>query len=212
VREKILAAARGLFVNHGFEAVSLRKIAEAIEYTAPAIYTHFPDKESILVELCRRDFAALAAHFHKVGKVADPVERLYRIGVGYIRFAVEFPNQYRLMFMTPDLREVQPEEHDIKSMNDPDQDGYAFMRVAVKESIEAGRLRPEFKDPELVAQILWSAVHGVASLQISHGDCPWMDWRSLDRRAKGMCEAVLCGLLTESGARAFRTALKEGKP
>ncbi len=204
VREKILAAARDLFVRHGYEAVSLRKIAEAIEYSAPALYTHFADKEEILVELCRQDFASLAAHFNKIGRVPDPVARIYQIGRAYIRFAHEFPNQYRLMFMTPDLHRVEPRQEDLDHKGDPDHDAFAFLKRAVEEAMERGAFAPEHKDPELLAQVLWAGVHGVASLQVSHGECPWMDWRSLDRRSRTMCEAVLRGLLNERANREFR--------
>lgn len=198
VREKILNAARELFVKQGIEAVSLRKIADSIGYTAPALYTHFPDKQGILAELCRQDFAALAGAFLKLSRVADPVERIYRIGLGYIRFAIEHPNHYRLMFMTPSLATMAPPTpEDIASMDDPDRDAYAFLHKAVKEALAAGRFRPEYKDSELLAQTLWAGVHGVASLEITHSDCPWAGWRSLDRRSKTMCASVLRGLLKD---------------
>jgi AcrR family transcriptional regulator len=203
VREKILSAARELFVHHGYEAVSLRKIAESIEYSAPALYTHFADKDEILVELCRRDFASLAEHFHKIGRVADPVARVFQIGRAYIRFAHEYPNQYRLMFMTPDLRRVEPRQEDLDHKGNPDHDAFAFLRQAVSEAMDRGAFRSEHKDAELLAQVLWSGVHGVASLQVSHGECPWMDWRSLERRSRTMCEALLRGLLSERGNREF---------
>lgn len=196
VKEKILASAREMFVRDGYEAVSLRKIAESIGYTAPALYTHFADKGEILAELCRQDFGALAGQFNKLGRIPDPVERIYRIGLGYIRFALEHPNHYRLMFMTPNLGKIAPpSEADIAAMNDPDQDAYAFLRHTVKEALDAGRFRSEYKDAELLTQTLWAGVHGVASLEITHGDCPWCDWRALDRRSKVMCGAMLRGLL-----------------
>ncbi len=196
MKERILGAAREMFLRDGFEAVSLRKIAESIGYTAPALYTHFSDKEEILAELCRRDFGALAVQFNKLARVADPVERIFRSGLGYIRFAIEHPNHYRLMFMTPNLGKIAPPtEADIEAMNDPDQDAYAFLRHAVREALECGRFRPEYKDADLLAQTLWAGVHGVASLQITHGDCPWCDWRSLDKRSKAMCGSMLRGLL-----------------
>lgn len=204
VREKILAAARSMFVAEGYEAVSLRKIADAIDYTAPALYTHFKDKGEILAELCRRDFAALAETFNRLAKVEDPAQRIFRIGLTYIRFATENPNHYRLMFMTRHPAELAPTPEDLKKVNDPEQDAYAFLRAAVAECIERGRFLPEHKDPELLTQVLWAGVHGVASLQITHGEDPWITWRSLDRRARTMCEAMLRGLLTPAAAREFR--------
>src|SRR3954466_10030488 len=101
VREKILDAARNLFVSEGYESVSMRKIAEAIEYSPTAIYVHFTDKAALMQELCAHDFQSLAHVFHDLAKVADPVERIRQTGHAYIRFAVQFPNHYRFMFMTP---------------------------------------------------------------------------------------------------------------
>jgi len=199
VREKILAAARALFVDRGYEAVSLRKIAESIGYTAPALYTHFPDKTEILKALCRDDFGALAKVFGKLAEIADPVERIYRVGMTYIRFGKEWPNHYRLMFMTPNLGTIAPPDaEDIELFKDPDQDAYAFFRHAVGEALAAGRFRDEYRDAELLTQTLWAGVHGVASLEITHGeDCPWVDLRAHEKRATTMCAAVLRGLLKD---------------
>jgi AcrR family transcriptional regulator len=198
VKEKILASARALFVEHGVEAVSLRKIAESIGYTAPALYTHFSDKAEILKELCRRDFDALAQVFVRLAEIPDPVERIYRVGMTYIRFAKDWPNHYRLMFMTPNLARIAPPDAaDLEAMNDPDQDAYAFLKRAVAEALAAGRFRDELKDVELLTQTLWAGVHGVASLEITHAECPWVNLRAHEKRAKTMCAAVLRGLLKD---------------
>ena len=113
VRERILDAARDLFVEHGYDAVSMRKIADAIEYTAAALYTHFRDKEELMLELCRRDFRQFGETLVKLRKVTDPVERIARFGMAYLKFAMEHPNQYRLMFMTPPLCAVKPTAEDL---------------------------------------------------------------------------------------------------
>src|SRR5438067_11335330 len=90
-----------LFVHHGYEAVTMRQIAKKIEYTPTAIYFHFKDKEELLKELCGQDFLKLAGVFQDLGKVRDPLQRLYQLGLAYMDFGLEFPNHYRLMFMTP---------------------------------------------------------------------------------------------------------------
>src|SRR5215213_11936500 len=59
IRAKILDAARDLFASQGYEAVSMRKIAEAIEYSPTAIYVHFDDKADLMRELCIRDFEGM---------------------------------------------------------------------------------------------------------------------------------------------------------
>src|SRR5215469_1136897 len=99
-RAKIADAARELFAREGYDAVSMRRIAEAIEYSPTAIYVHFKDKESLFQELCRQDFGKLASVFTKLSQVENPIERIREIGHAYIHFALLYPNHYRLMFMT----------------------------------------------------------------------------------------------------------------
>ncbi len=100
-REKILAAARELIVREGYEAVSMRKIAARVEFTAMALYRHFADKETLLRALCLEDFRTLRHAMDRISVDPDPIARLRRMGLAYVDFALEFPNQYRLLFMTP---------------------------------------------------------------------------------------------------------------
>jgi len=194
VREKILDAARELFVAEGYEAVTMRKVAEKIEYSPTAIYFHFRDKEALMRELCDADFAALSAEFQKIGRIPDPIERLRRIGRAYVGFAVAFPNHYRLMFMTPHpVAKCSDERQAIRG--NPEQDAYAFLKVTVEESIATGRLKPEFTDPELVSQIVWSGVHGVVSLQIAKRDDDWVAWRDVKMTAHQLIEVMISGLV-----------------
>ena len=71
VRRRIMAAARRLFAAQGYEAVSMRRIADAIEYSPTAIYLHFRDKHALVREICAADFAALAVAFGELAAVAD---------------------------------------------------------------------------------------------------------------------------------------------
>lgn len=200
VQDKILAAARELFVNEGVEAVSMRKIASAIDYTAAGLYTHFKDKDDLVRTLCRHDFCAFGQTMGRLGRIEDPVDRIARMGMAYIRFAVEHPSHYRLMFMTP--HEVEPTEDDLKHIEDPDHDGYSALKQAVTQAVAQGRFAST--DVELLAQTLWAGVHGVASLQIVKGDDPWMHWRALERRARFMVDSLLRGTLTPSAAKEYR--------
>jgi len=192
VRARILDAARELFVAEGFEAVTMRRIADRIEYTPTAIYFHFKDKESLLKELCTADFQALAVQFVKIARIEDPVERVRRAGLAYCDFAIEHPNHYRLMFMTPHPP-IEPEDTDIERGN-PEQDAYAFLCSAVKDCIESGRFRDEHDDVELVSQTVWAGVHGVIALNIAKHTDPWVDWRPLKKRIKTMIDVMIDGL------------------
>src|SRR5260370_31868956 len=91
-RDKILDAARELFVTEGYEGVSMRRVAEKIEYSPTAIYVHFTDKNELFHELCRQDFAPLQEVMQSSYMPTHPIQRLPRVGRSYIQFGVRFPN------------------------------------------------------------------------------------------------------------------------
>jgi len=193
-RDKILDAARELFVSEGYEGVSMRRVAEKIEYSPTAIYVYFADKQELFHELCQQDYARLAEVFQSSAMSSDPIERLKQIGSTYIEFGVRYPNHYKFMFMTPHPPH-EPDEEDREVMGNPEVDAYAFLKWAVQQAIDAGRLREEFQDAELISQTLWAAVHGVISLDIAKCTDPWVDWRPLQQRAQLMLDVTLRGLV-----------------
>jgi len=195
-RDKILDAARELFGQHGYDGVSMRQVAEKIEYSPTAIYVHFDDKEDLFHELCNEDFARLAAEFQNIPMPEDSLERLKQIGRSYIEFGIRHPNHYRLMFMTPHpAGELNEEDRQIKG--NPEVAAYALLVVSVKQAVEEGRFRDEVSNHDLIAQTLWSAVHGVISLNIAKCNDGWVDWRPLQERVEVMLDAVLRGLVKE---------------
>ena len=206
-RQRIVDSARRLFAEQGYDLVSMRRIAEDIEYSPTAIYVHFKDKETLFHEICQVDFAALATTFRDLAGVADPIERIRQTGMAYVRFALRHPNHYRLMFMTPH-RHAELSEEDRKSRGNPDEDAYAFLRTAVVEGIEAGRFSPQLSDADLVTQTLWAGVHGVASLAIVKADDPWVDCRPADALAHLMCDSIIAGLTAGARRRARSVATK----
>jgi len=192
-REKILDAARELFVTEGYEGVSMRRVAEKIEYSPAAIYVHFADKEKLFRELCHQDYARLAEVFQSSVISTDPIERLKQIGAIYVDFGIRYPNHYKFMFMTPyppqEFDEVDREMH-----GNPEKDSYAFLKWAVQQAVDAGRFREELRDAEMIAQTLWASVHGVISLEIAKGHDAWVDWRPIKNRMAMMIEVTFRGL------------------
>ncbi len=199
LRTKILDAARELFAQHGYEAVTMRKIAEKIEYSATAIYRHFKDKEALILELCMADFHALAAELMKLAHVPDLVERMRLAARAYVEFALAHPNHYRLMFMTPPPTEEIPEEEEQLKGN-PDFDAYAFLRILVVDALERGLFRKDLTDPDLIAQTLWAGLHGVVSLHIARGHDKWIEWRAPRDTAGLVTDALIRGLAREGTA------------
>lgn len=199
LEEKILDAARALFIRHGYQAVTLRRIAQEIEYAPSVIYSYFKDKDALMRTICEHDFATFTEAFAQALQMADPVQRIRQMGQSYIEFAVKHPNQYKLMFITP--LPVEPSAEDLSRKGDPLLDGYAALQQAVAEAIAAGCLRSRHRDAELAAQILWAGMHGVASLHIALAHDPWIDWRTLEARMQGMLDALFYGLLADSCSR-----------
>src|SRR5688572_92572 len=91
-RGRIMDAARELFVSEGYEGVSMRRIAEMVEYSPTAIYFHFKDKDALVRELCDCDFLALAEQFTGAAQIENPIERLKATGLAYAAFGIEHPN------------------------------------------------------------------------------------------------------------------------
>src|SRR5215471_18583279 len=177
-RDKILDAARDLFISEGYEGVSMRKVAEKIEYSPTAIYVHFEDKKDLFHQLCQEDFAKLAEAFQSPALPIDAIERLTLIGQTYVDFGMKYPNHYKLMFMTPHPP-AELDETDREIKGNPEVDAYAFLKMSVEQAIEAGYFREEFTDSELLSQTLWAGIHGVIALEIAKCNDSWVDWRPM---------------------------------
>jgi AcrR family transcriptional regulator len=193
-RDKILDAARELFVIEGYEGVSMRKVAEKVEYSPTAIYVYFADKNELFRELCHEDYARLAEVFQSSAMSTDPIARLKQIGATYGEFGIRNPNHYKFMFMTPhpphELDEADAEMH-----GNPEKDAYAFLKWAVQQAIDAGCFREGLRDAEVISQTLWASVHGVISLEIAKGGDEWVEWRPVKDRMEMMLDLTLRGLV-----------------
>jgi len=191
IRTLILDAARELFAAEGVEAVTMRRIAEKIEYSPTAIYFHFKDKDALLRELCDTDFRAFAQGFTAMAEIADPIERLRASGYAYIDFGMKNPSHYRLMFMTP--KNLGPKDSAIRQ-GDPAEDAYAFLKGIVAEIVATGGMRAEYTDVDLASQVIWGGVHGVVSLEIAKCHDEWVAWRPMAERARATVDMIIAGL------------------
>jgi AcrR family transcriptional regulator len=159
VREEILDAARALFVKDGYEHVSIRKIAEKIEYAPGTIYLYFRDKAEILDRICDETFAKLSHRLQAINKdPSKPLDSLRRGLRTYIQFGVDNPNHYIVTFVQ--AKRLPRDEH-------PKTGEQCFdnLREAVQRCIDAGELNCD--DVEEVSQALWAGAHGVTSLLIT---------------------------------------------
>jgi|SRR6476661_6139979 len=209
IRERILDAALEVFATEGVEGVTMRALADAIEYTPPVIYAHFRDKDAIIEELCYRQLRTLAKAFANFGTL-DPVERLRQIGYVYVDFAVKHPSHFRFLFLTAHSYKTDDDE---LAKDDPQQNAYAFLKHTAKEGLEAGVFRPEFTDAEEIAQLCWGSAHGLVALQNIKGSNSWIDWRDARTTAHRLIDTTLNGLVKpEATQRATRVPATRARP
>lgn len=160
VRRKILDAARDLFMAEGYDRVTMRRIADAIEYSPTTIYNHFKDKDDLVNALCHAEFAQLLAVVDLRAPAGDPVEWIRQIGAAYAAFGLANPNHYRFMFMTP----VRfGEGHQV---SEPGRRSFELLRTAVARAVETGAFVKGNVDT--MAQVLWASIHGAVALLITY--------------------------------------------
>jgi AcrR family transcriptional regulator len=171
LRQEILDAARELFVNEGYENVSMRKLAERIEYSPTTIYLYFKDKAELLYQLTEETFAKLAQRLEEIKqKGGDPLDCL-RLGcLAYVHFGLKHPDHYRVTFVLP-LDHLIPEDSEYGFEGSMGERAFAFLVEIVGECAARKLIRTE--SAEMTAQALWAALHGITSLLITHKDFPW---------------------------------------
>ncbi|HEX9992587.1 MAG TPA: TetR/AcrR family transcriptional regulator [Acidimicrobiales bacterium] len=171
LREEILAAAERLLLETGSEeAVSIRAVAAAVGVTPPSIYRHFADKNHLLFEVCAVQMARLGEHLRSaMAEVDDPVVALGVMGEAYVRFGVEHPEHYRIMFMG--RSDLTPEQYADELLVETSP--FAMLVAMCQRAVDAGATR--HRDAFRVALVLWSAVHGLTSLLVAKPNLPWPD-------------------------------------
>lgn len=195
-RSKILDTAREMFAAEGVEAVTMREIAKRIEYTPTAIYHHFRDKQALIAELVEQDFLAFSRALQKTAAIADPLERLRASGLAYVEFGLSHPSHYRVLFMTRELAAKKAEVHKVHKGH-PGEDAYEYLRQTVGDAIAAGRLRPELKDRDMVAQMMWAGVHGIVSLHIVQAGGQTIAWRDARKTARLLIDNAIRGAIRQ---------------
>ena len=194
MRVRIMEAARCLFAKEGYEAVTLRRVADAIEYSPAAIYKYFQDKDDMVRALVEDDVAVLLDAFQPALAKCTPLERLRTLGLAYMDMAYDQPNHYRLMCMTRMPAGAKSEALEA-GRGDPNTDAYALYVSVIADCISRGLFRDEFLDPELVAQTLWAGLHGIASLHITFCDKPGVAWRPVRDRVRVMQDLLIGGMV-----------------
>ena len=171
LRDEILAAAELLLLETGSEdAVSIRAVAEAVGVTPPSIYLHFADKNELLFEVCEKHFDQFDRFLEDAASQSDdPLESLRLRGRAYVRFGLDHPEHYRILFMG--RSEETPDDFEEKRMGRIA--SFSHLVEGVQRCLDSGAVRGG--DPVTVAVGMWAAAHGITSLLISKPGFPWPD-------------------------------------
>ncbi len=177
LRQEILDAASELFAKKGYAHVSMRKIAEKIEYSPTTIYLYFKDKTDLLNEICEETFGKLIETVSLIEAESkdEPLECLEKGMRAYIEFGLKYPNHYEVTLITPIMDFLGKELHPYEGSSG--QKAFEYIVRQVAGSMEKGQLAKG--DVAAVSQTIWAAIHGVTSLLISHQDFPFVDQKVL---------------------------------
>jgi AcrR family transcriptional regulator len=161
LKHSILDAAREIALAEGWRNVTMRKIADRIEYSHPAIYDYFENKDVLLLELVHEGFRLLEAALHAAREQAhDPVEALRRVSHGYLAFAWRSPELYRLMYGLDGVT---------FSISEPEKEGLQIDKV-VAETVKEVFESHHWSTDDLPDQVylLWSTAHGLVALTMAN--------------------------------------------
>ena len=161
IRKLILDASIKLFIEEGFGNVTIRKIADLIEYSPTTVYLYFKDKDEILSALHDMGFQKLLEFNHNLVSINNPLLRLHKMGENYINFGMENPEFYELMFIMNEPMKVIDETG---CGWEPGDTAINALKLTVAECIEKNYLAKA--DAHLVSLSVWSFVHGLVSLAI----------------------------------------------
>jgi AcrR family transcriptional regulator len=166
LRDEIVAAARSLFIDVGYDAFSMRKLAEKVGCSAGNLYLYFPGRDDLFRCLIDESFAELQRMIVDSVEAsgADPVARLKRGLRTYVEFGLRHPDAYGIAFLVRRPKQRQPIRPHA---------AFAVLQQIVADCVASRHFRAV--DVELASQAVWTAIHGLTSLFIHLPRFPWVD-------------------------------------
>jgi AcrR family transcriptional regulator len=170
LRTRIVEAARDIVSAQGLDSLSMRALAERIEYSPGTIYLYFRDKDELLREVVSEGFRRMAVWVQRELEEAAPAEdaalRHRCMGRAYAKFAIENTAYFRVMFELPGVPQMDcPSDAEGEPNEFADEGAWAATVATVQGAIDAGLIALE--DAEEGALISWGLVHGLTSLYLS---------------------------------------------
>lgn len=162
IKKRILDASMKLFVEEGYDHVTIRKIAEQIEYSPTTVYLYFKDKDEIFFHLHEMGFAKMLELNQNLADIPNPLMRLYKMGENYIHFGLTHPEFYDVMFIQhAPMNVLNRLENCDWSLGDT---ALGALQNLLKECMDKGMIKEA--PVEVVAMSIWGLVHGLVSLAI----------------------------------------------
>jgi len=186
VRRSILDAARDLFVTEGFQHVSIRKIAERIEYSPAAIYSYFPSKDDIFYALAEEGFRLLGDPADVSAHGRTPLDRVRAIFWRLYEFSREQPQYFALMFMERSVPRISREYERFALARTRKQQ----ITVAIQACIDSGEL-PRSVKPLVAIRVVMAGLLGIAAMRLSERLAPG---ENADDLAADALDVALAGL------------------
>lgn len=171
-RIKIINAARELFIEKGYEAFSMRKLAHKIGFSPTTIYLYFKDKDALLFAMCEELAEQCLLELTKIRKQhIDPVKKLRKALLFHVKTGLENPDHYKVLFFVhPGIYGSQTEFMQRPSIA---RDTHLAFKDIVKECIDSKLFIKA--DPETVTEIFYVSIHGLIVMSIFKSNYPWTD-------------------------------------
>lgn len=163
LRQALLDAARELASEIGVDGFTLREVARRAGVSHAAPYHHFSDKATLVQALATTAFEQLTkAMLEAKLQHSEPLAALRATGMGYIKFALGFPTEFRFMFRRNLGISSQPNASQSDQLQQVSSAAYQVLLDAILECQQAGLLTAN--DPQVMAMSAWSIVHGLSSI------------------------------------------------
>ena len=186
ITASILSAARDLFIAEGYQSVSIRKIAERIEYSPAAIYSYFASKDDIFLALAAEGFHLLDEKVQASMTSADALDNVRACWWAFYEFSQEQPAYFELMFVDRSVPRITEQW-----------EGFEFLQqmlsnaiAQIQKAIDAGAF-PKTLNPNAAMHMLWAALVGPGVIGVRHRLASGEDYDAL---ARDVLNAVIAGL------------------
>jgi AcrR family transcriptional regulator len=183
-QQAILAAALSIVAESGADKLSMRAIADRIDYSPAGLYEYFGSKEEIIGALCREGHRTLKRYMAQVPQTLPPGEYMVELGMAYIRFAIQNPDYFLLIFTSltsqPDVEEDVSVLPSVEMMGEDS--SFPILLAGVERAVNEGAIHylPALGLIE-TAYAFWAIVHGAAMLRITNLKQHTFDFDEADR-------------------------------